>query len=89
MAGTRYFSKLDFKLVFWQLELHPDSCYLTVFHANDNPYQYTRLIMGVKPALGEFNTALKPIFTHIPNVYLTHDGLCALEEVMKAKIKLI
>ena len=51
--------------------------------------------MGVKPALGELNTALKPIFTHIPNVYLIHDGLIiaaktfnehnlALEEVMKA-----
>ena len=31
--------------------------------------------MGVKPAQGELNGALKPIFTHIPNVYLIHDGL--------------
>ena len=31
--------------------------------------------MGVKPAQGEFNAALKPIFAHIPNVYLIHDDL--------------
>ena len=40
LAGARYFSKLDFKSVFWQLELHPYSCYLTVFRANDKLYQY-------------------------------------------------
>ena len=75
LAGVRYFSKLDFKSAFWQLELHPDSRYLTVFHANDKLYQYTRLIMGVKPAQGELNAALKPIFARIPNVYLIHDDL--------------
>ena len=36
-TGARYFSKLDFKSAFWQLELHSDSRYLTVFHANDKP----------------------------------------------------
>ena len=50
--------------------------------------------MGVKPAQGELNAALNPIFTHIPNVYLIHDDLIiatktstkhnlALQEVMK------
>ena len=68
LAGSRFFSKLDFKLAFWQLDLHPDSRYLTVFYANDKLYQYTRLIMAVKPAQGELNAALKPIFDLIPNV---------------------
>ena len=58
LAGARYFSKLDFKSAFWQLELHPDSRYLTVLHANDNFYQCTRLIMAVKPAHGERNAVL-------------------------------
>ena len=31
--------------------------------------------MGVKTALRELNAALKPIFTHIRNVYLIHDDL--------------
>ena len=31
--------------------------------------------MGVKPAQVELNTALKPIFSHITNVYRIHDDL--------------
>ena len=31
--------------------------------------------MGVKPAQAELNAALKPIFNHIPNVYVIHDDL--------------
>ena len=84
--GARFLSKLDSKLAFWQLELHPDSHYLTVFHANDKLYQYTRLIMGVKPAQRELNAALKPIFTHIPNVYLIHDDLIIAKNFQQAYI---
>ena len=51
--------------------------------------------MGIKPAEGDLNAALKPIFSHIPDVYLIHDDLIidaktfnehnlALKEVMKA-----
>ena len=31
--------------------------------------------MWVKPAQAELNAGLKPIFSHVPNVYLIHDGL--------------
>ena len=66
-----------------------------MFHANDKLYQYTRVIMGVKPAQEELNAALNPIFAHILNVYVIHDDLIiaaktfnkhnlALEEVIKA-----
>ena len=51
--------------------------------------------MGVKTALRKLNAALKPIFTHIRNVYLIHDDLIiaaktfnehnlAIQDVMKA-----
>ena len=78
-----------------KLELHPDFRYLTVFHASDEFYQYKRLIMGAKPAQGELNAALTPLFAHIPNVYLIHDDRIiagkifneynlAIQEIMKA-----
>ena len=43
LSGMNYFSKLDFKAAFWQLELDTES------HVNNKLYRYTRLIMGVKP----------------------------------------
>ena len=75
LSGAKVFSKMDFKSAFWQLELHPDSRYLTVFHANDKLYRYKRLTMGVKPAQGELNMALQPLVANILQAHLIHDDL--------------
>ena len=40
LSGKNIFSKLDFNSAFCQLELDPDSRYLTVFNCNDKLYQY-------------------------------------------------
>ena len=66
---------MDFKSAFWQIELQPASRYLTVFHANDKLHRYKRLTMGIKPAQGELNVALKPLFAHIHEAHLIHDDL--------------
>ena len=75
LSGSKLFSKLDFKSAFWQLELDPDSCHFTVFHANNKLYHYTCLIMGIKPAQSELNAVWRPIFGHIQNVFLIHSDL--------------
>ena len=71
---------MDFKSAFWQLEFHPESRYLTVFHANNKLYRYKRLTLGLKPAQGELNVALQPISAHIPEVHLIHDDLIVASE---------
>ena len=73
LAGCSLFSKIDFKANFWQIELEDSSRYLSVFNANEKLYKYKRLIMSIKPAQGEPNVALKPIFMHIDNTHLIHD----------------
>ena len=92
LSGARVFSKLDFKSAYWQLELHPESRFVTVFHANDKLYRYKRLIMGVKPAQGELNVSLRPIFAHIRQAHLIHDDLVVAtqtEEEHKEVIRLV
>jgi hypothetical protein len=88
------FSMMDFKSAFWKIELHKDSRYLTIFHANNKLYRYKRLTMGVKPAQSELNVALQPLLANITQAPLIHDDLIvaakndvehnkATEEVMK------
>ena len=80
LAGNKVFSKMDFKSAFWQLELHPESRYLTVFHANNKLYRYKRLTIGLKPAQGELNVALQPTSAHIPEAHQIHDDLIVAAE---------
>ena len=39
--------------------------------------------MGLKPAKGELNTALAPLFRHIKDVHLIHDDLVIATETEK------
>ena len=83
LARNEIFSKMDFRSAFWQIKLHPDSRCFTVFYANNKLYRYKRLTIGVKPAQGELNIALKPVFAHIPQAHLIHDNLIVAAESQK------
>ena len=81
LAGCRLFSKCDFKTAFHQLELDPDSRYITVFHdGNNRLMRYTRLTMGTSPASGELNKALTPLFRDLPGAHVIHDDLILATE---------
>ena len=69
LAGCKFFSKLDFKTAFHQLEIVPESRHLTVFHdGKGRLMRYTRLTMGTSPASGELNKTLIPLFRDMPGV---------------------
>ena len=74
---------------FWQIELYESSRYLTVFHTNDKLCCYKRLTMGSKPAQGELNVALKPLFMPIENAHLTHDDLIPATTTVSEHIQTI
>ena len=74
--------------------LEEESRYLTIFSHNGKWKRFTRLTMGSKPASGELNKALRPIFSKIPGVHIIHDDVVvatvteeeqekALEEVLR------
>ena len=89
LAGCKWFSKMDFKSLFWQIELDESSRYLTVFHTNDKLYRYKRLTMGIKPAQGELNVALNPLFMSIENAHLIHDDLILAIKTVSEHIQTI
>ena len=80
LKGCKHFSKLDFKTAFHQLELDEESRFLTVFHHNGKLKRHTRLTMGAKPASGELNKALRPLFKDIAAAHIIHDDLVIATE---------
>lgn len=87
LAGNTCFSKLDFKSAFHQLEIEEESRSLTVFHAGKRLMRYKKLTMGTKPASGELNKALAPLFQDVEHAQIIHDDLIiatpSLEEHME------
>ena len=73
--GCNFFTKMDFRTAFHQLELEEESRYLTVFPHNGKLKRHTRLTMGAKPASGELNKFLRPLFSDLPAVHIIHDDL--------------
>ncbi|CAK1595187.1 unnamed protein product [Parnassius mnemosyne] len=56
---AKYFSKLDIKNAFHQVELHPNSRYLTTFVTSSGLYRYKRLMFGVSCAPELFQKILE------------------------------
>lgn len=56
---AQYFSKLDIKNAFHQIELHPDSRHITTFISSKGLYRYKRLMFGITCAPELFQKILE------------------------------
>nr|CAI5849022.1 unnamed protein product [Callosobruchus analis] len=61
---AKWFSKLDIKNAFYQVELHPNSRYITTFMTSKGLYQYKRLMFGITCAPELFQKILERKIIH-------------------------
>jgi len=54
LHGAKYFSKLDFREGYHQLDLHPNSRDITTFATHKGLFRYKRMIYGVSSAFESF-----------------------------------
>eukprot|EP00794_Sanderia_malayensis_P000683 gene683-biopygen1108 len=59
LNGAKFFSKLDLSQAYHQLELHPDSRYITTFSTHIGLYRYTRLNFGTNASAEIFQNTLQ------------------------------
>ncbi|XP_022836497.1 uncharacterized protein K02A2.6-like [Spodoptera litura] len=59
MKNAKYFSKLDIKDAFHQIELHPDSRHITTFITSKGLFRYKRLMFGISCAPEIFQKTLE------------------------------
>ena len=57
--GSQYFSKLDLKQAYHQLELEPESRFITTFSTHEGLFQYKRLNYGTSSAAETFQNTLE------------------------------
>ena len=61
LNGAQYFSKRDLQHAYHQLEVNPESRYITTFSTHEGLYQYTRLNYGTNSAAEIFETTLQQV----------------------------
>ena len=57
MSGAKYFSKIDLRNAYTQVELSEQARKFTAFITEERVKRYTRLIYGLSPASANFKAA--------------------------------
>ena len=65
LNGAKVFSKLDLRSGYHQLELHPDSRYITTFSTHLGIYRYKRLNFGISSASEIFHETIRQVIQNI------------------------
>ena len=66
--GSKYFSKIDLKQVYHQLELAPESHKITTFSTHEGLFQYKRLNYGTNSAAEIFRNILQQTLSDLKGV---------------------
>ena len=75
LNGSSYFTKLDLNKGYHQLELAPESRYITTFSANQKLWRYKRLIFGLSSAAEVFYNAIQNTLQGIPKTFNISDDI--------------
>ncbi|CAF0725133.1 unnamed protein product [Brachionus calyciflorus] len=62
LSGSIYFTTLDLKAGYWQIEMDEDSKEYTAFTTPDGHYQFMRMPFGLKNAPAQFSKLMHQIF---------------------------
>lgn len=75
LKGTVMFSKLDLNSGYHQLDLAPESRYITTFSTHVRLRRYTKLIFGISSAAEAFQYTIQQVLQGIPGVQNFSDDI--------------
>ena len=82
-AKSKYFSVIDAKTGYWQIELNAPSSHLCTFNTPWGRYRYTRLPFGINAAGDIFITEMNKILHGIKGVDVVTDDILIYGETIK------
>jgi hypothetical protein len=74
-AGCKFFSQIDLKKAYFQLNVHPDSQKFLTFNTHKGLFQYTRMVYGLASAPAIFQQVMDHILHGIKGVTCYLDDL--------------
>ena len=87
LSNAKLFSKFDLRSAFNQLELTPESRYITAFQSEDRIKRFTRLIFGANSAAEELLHAIRTLLAGIEGAINIANDILVLGENTEAHNK--
>jgi hypothetical protein len=87
MSGAIWFSSLDLKSGYWQMELDESSIPKTAFSTPDGHYEFKRLPFGLKNAPADFSRLMYQLLGHLPFVKIYIDDITIFSKNLKDHIE--
>ena len=81
--GSRFFSKIDLRQAYHQLELAPESRFITTFTTHEGLFQFKRLNYGTSSAAECFQNVLQQNLADIPGVKNIADDIIIYGKIRK------
>ena len=81
--GARYFTQIDLKWGYHQVELDPSSRYITAFIAHCGTYQNKRLLFGAVNAAEDFQRIISQCLLGLKNVINKSDNILVFGKTQK------
>lgn len=75
LAGAKWFSKLDVREAYHQVQLHESCRYITTFVTHRGMYRYTRLMFGMSCASEHFQRIFEQILCGCPSSIIYQDDV--------------
>lgn len=89
LIDCKFFSRLDVRNAFHQIELHPESRHITTFITNTGLYRYKRLLFGINSAPEIFQKIMEQIlsncegsFNYIDDI-VVYDWIHGIEDIKR------
>ena len=89
LNGAKVFSKIDLNKGYHQLELHPDSRYITVFTTHKGLYRYKRLSLGINSAAEVFQKAVSDMLRGIPGTKNISDDIIVYSQTIPEHLDIL
>jgi len=78
LGKARYFSKIDLRTGYWQMQVHPEDRHKTAFRTQHGQYEWTVVPMGLSGAPGIFQR----LMNHYLRRFLGDFVLCYLDDIL-------
>ena len=75
IRGAKYFTKLDLKDGYWQIQLTQEASMLTAFQTHRGPMRFTRLPFGLKSANEIFQKKVSQVYNKCEGVLVIYDDV--------------